>query len=344
MTPATPATRCLSRDQRIECQALRKAGQTYAEIAKLLGHSQRAVQNACTSRVTPQHKKKGRRASLTDEEGDKIEELVIGSDEGRRMTYQAIADHLWPDGSVSAAAVRYQLVKRGYARRTALQKPALTEKHKKERLKWAEEHLNWSEEQWWSILWSDETWVTRGSHRRSLVTLKKGEELLSTCVDLKKQRKKGWMFWACFSGDNAGPHLYWEKEWGTVTSERYCQQVIPLVHGWLQFFPELQFMHDNAPAHSAYLTADQLKERDIPVIFWPALSPDLNPIEHLWNILKDWLQQYYPDPNCTEKELHSHVIEAWYTIATPEQLSRLVYSMKQRCVDVIAAQGGHTRW
>jgi hypothetical protein len=80
------------------------------------------------------------------------------------------------------------------------------------------------------------------------------------------------------------------------------------------------------------------------VIPWPAVSPDLNPIEYLWNLMKDYLEEHYPDPRCTYDELRDRVTEAWRVIACPEQLASLVRTMNERCCDVIAAGGGHTRW
>jgi transposase len=43
--------------------------------------------------------------------------------------------------------------------------------------------------------------------------------------------------------------------------------------------PHLRFMQDNAPGHTAGITREDLRERGIYPIFWPAFSPDLNPIE-----------------------------------------------------------------
>jgi hypothetical protein len=58
-----------------------------------------------------------------------------------------------------------------------------------------------------------------------------GEGLLPNYIVEKVQRKEGWLFWGCFAGNIKGPSLFWEKEWGIITSESYCQHIIPLVGG-----------------------------------------------------------------------------------------------------------------
>ena len=151
------------------------------------------------------------------------------------------------------------------------------------------------------------------------------------------------MFWACFNGTEKGPYLFWEKEWGKINSETYCQRIVPLVQGWLRMRPHLKFMQDNAPGHAAKATITDLLERGIIPIFWPAFSPDLNPIEKIWNWMKDWIEREYGERIWTHERLREVVRAAWDAI-TIEQLNELIDSMHQRCLDVIAANGGHTKW
>jgi transposase len=54
-------------------------------------------------------------------------------------------------------------------------------------------------------------------------------------------------------------------------------------------------MQNGAPGHAAAETKEDLRERGIYPIFWPAYSPDLNPIETVWNRMKDWIMKKYPD-------------------------------------------------
>ena len=54
-------------------------------------------------------------------------------------------------------------------------------------------------------------------------------------------------------------------------------------------------MQDNAPGHTAKPMIKGMRERGIYPIFWPPFSPDLNPIETVWNKMKDWIAKYYPE-------------------------------------------------
>ena len=65
---------------------------------------------------------------------------------------------------ISVYTVRNALQRAGFKRYVALRKPPISEKNRKLRLDFALEYINWTDEQWDQILWSDETWVTAGSH------------------------------------------------------------------------------------------------------------------------------------------------------------------------------------
>jgi transposase len=263
------------------------------------------------------------------------------------MSYLALSQGPFSHWGVGEYAIRSSLRRRGYKRCVAYAKPPLTEANRQIRYSWAQAHIDWEPWQWWRILWSDETWITGGRHRKNWVTRRPGEELNDTCIVDKVRRKHGWMFWGCFSGITKGPHLFWEKEWSSINKESYCDRIVPLVDGWIRLNPHLSFMQDGAPGHSAAFTISQLSERGITPIHWPPFSPDLNPIEAVWNKMKDYIEAHYPDQKdgkqYTYDQLRSIVTEAWDSI-TVDTLRELIDSMHARCQAVIDAHGGHTKY
>jgi hypothetical protein len=245
--------------------------------------------------------------------------------------------------NVSEAQIRRALQKEGYARRIARLKPPISETNRLARLEWARAHLHWSEDDWGKILWTDETWVTGGRHTKVWVTRTVREELEPFCVVERAGRKKGWMLWGSISlCEGKGPCLFWEKDWGTINKESYCEHTVPVIHGWVRMNPGMQLMQDGAPGHSAEYTLNELQERGVTVITWPAYSPDLNPIETLWNRIKNELQEKYPE-KMSYDQLRAAVKAIWDAIPD-DDVRDLIRTMRQRCEAVIAANGLFTRF
>jgi len=282
-----PFTR-LTRDQRLQIQTLHEAGHLNAVIHRLFGFSKKAIQYALKHRLTPQHKRAGKRPRITTAEGDRLEAFIRASKRNRRLTYKQLYAEVFPNRpDLGPTAVRNYLSRRGYRRRVALRKPILSQANRQARLAWAWDHLYWTIEDWNRILWSDETWVRSFRHRKTYVTRKPGEELDDTCIVEKARRPGGWMFWGCFHSNIKGPYVFWEKEWGTINKETYMERIMPIVDGWNRIHsdpfsePELIFMQDNAPGHAARETIQDLLDRGVRIMKWPAFSPDLNLIENV---------------------------------------------------------------
>ena len=102
------------------------------------------------------------------------------------------------------------------------------------------------------------------------------------------------------------------------------------------------FMDDNARPHRARAVTQFLRDNAVETIPWPAMSPDINPIEHLWDILGRRVRQRDP-PVHTLNELNVALHEEWNRI-TQNQIRRLTQGMRRRMESVVRAQGGHTTY
>ncbi len=91
------------------------------------------------------------------------------------------------------------------------------------------------------------------------------------------------------------------------------------------------FQLDNDPKHTSKATVEFLKKNRVKVIQWPSMSPDLNPIEHLWGILKRQVEHHSPSSLQSLKEV---ILEEWKKIDLAK-CRQLVHSMPRSLEDLV---------
>ena len=129
---------------------------------------------------------------------------------------------------------------------------------------------------------------------------------------------------------------------GTVTAQRYRDEVLaPYVRLFQGAVGEdFIFMDDNARPHRALLVDEFLEEEGIRQMVWPALSPDLNPIEHVWDALGRAISGRQPPPR-TLQALKSSLVDEW-NLLPQVLLNNLIYSMGARCAACQVVRGDPT--
>ena len=105
---------------------------------------------------------------------------------------------------------------------------------------------------------------------------------------------------------------------------------------------EVIFQQDNDPKHTSRRAKIWFEEQDIKLLNWPAQSPDLNPIEHIWHHLKKRLSGYEKAPTGVH-QLWDRVVVEWGKISV-EECQKWIESMPRRIQAVIKAKGGHTKY
>ena len=97
------------------------------------------------------------------------------------------------------------------------------------------------------------------------------------------------------------------------------------------------FQQDNAPIHTSRQTRTFIEETEIILLPWPGQSPDLNPIEHIWDELERHVRSRKDKPkNITE--LETFLQESWSRISS-SVYQKLVSSMENRVKAVLKSRG-----
>ena len=173
---------------------------------------------------------------------------------------------------------------------------------------------------------------------------KSTEEWMPTCtLRTVKTGEPSIMVWGCMSNDGVGPLVLTE---GSVTGKKYRdilqKHILLLVLNRRRRRLATILQDDNAPIHRANVVKVWKERNELKCLEWPAQSPDLNPIENLWMILKRRISARDP-PAKTVKELKAVVQEEWKTIPV-DDVKRLVKSMPKRAKLVIKAKGFGTKY
>ena len=149
------------------------------------------------------------------------------------------------------------------------------------------------------------------------------------------------MVWGGFSLHHRTPL---QRIQGNLTGQRYRDEILqPVCVPTLQAIGQNAILQDdNARPHRARVVTEYLQQQQIRTLPWPAYSPDLAPIEHLWDELDRQVRNNNLLPN-TVDELWQLLQQEW--MAIPQRtLQTLVHSMHQRCIECLAVNGGHTRY
>lgn len=211
--------------------------------------------------------------------------------------------------------------------------------HRIARLQWARDHQQWRDD-WRTILWTDESRFALDFHDGRIRVRRLKNERYADCCILEHDRYGGGslMVWAGIWWNNRTEIVVIP---GTMTGARYLNEIVrPHVLPTVQE-NNLTLQQDNARPHTARIVMAELDA--IEVLPWPARSPDLSPIEQLWDEVGRRLRDNYELPAVNVNQLADRIRHEWNSIPQ-ETIQHLILSMPRRLTECIEKRGGHTSY
>lgn len=221
--------------------------------------------------------------------------------------------------------------------------PLLTAVQIQKRYQWAKEHATWGIEEWKKVIWSDETMLRVEDNCPRFVRLVDGHEKTADHYLKSVKHPTQVMIWSCFYYGGTGRAHVVEKN---LNSEEYIaeivnRRVVPQLRDWFEAGGGL-FQQDNAPCHVSKRTLQHLQESGVRVLPWPPSSPDINPIENLWAIVKRRVRDRQPS---TKSALISAFLSVWNRDEEIQEMcKKLVNSMPSRVEEILENKGGATKF
>ncbi len=148
------------------------------------------------------------------------------------------------------------------------------------------------------------------------------------------------MIWAAMSSAGVGSLCFLKSKVNAAIYQEMLEHIMLLSADKLYGDADFIFQKDLATAHTAKGTKSWFNDHGVTVLDWPANSPDLNPIENLYGIVKKKMRDTRPN---NADDLKAAIKATWASI-TPEQCHRLITSMPRGIDAVIHAKGGPAKY
>jgi len=269
-----------------------------------------------------------------------------------RITYK---DLIAKSEVVVSHNIIYRLLKEaGIINWIAKKRPLLTLEVASKRYAWALEHEHWTYKDWVKVIWSDECSIERelGKRREWVFRTLDQKWKKDMIQSYKKGKNVSIMIWACFWGMKRSNLYALERDFKSKKQGYSARSYIHVLDDNLLGIYQLGliFMQNNAPIHTIKAMATWFLENDINVMEWLSYSSNMNPIEHLWFILKEHvykvnsnIENVVSDKNNIKEALFDALYKAWEAL-NDYYLHNLVWSMERRIKALIKAKGWYTKY
>lgn len=326
--------------------ALKEGGKKTKEISEQVGVAKSTVRKWCArfrsdpDKQLPVTKPRSGRPRKTSNRASNVLKRTLET--RPRVTARAVKEEN-PQvfGGVSVRTVSRRVHELGYVSHKPVQKPLVTAKQKVKRVAFAKKYAAWSEDDWLNVLWSDEATFSVTCNRGGRVYRRKGSDPLDPrYVESTVKYPDTIMVWGCFSGKGLGSLVVLPKNI-RVNQNIYLELLSDHLPDSFEKTGATVFQQDGAPCHKAKSISTWLNDCGVSFIKdWPGNSPDVNPIENLWHIIKTKLQGV--DVSSVPK-LEAAIRQVWDNL-DPTYLHNLAASLPRRLEAVLKRKGLPTKY
>ena len=238
--------------------------------------------------------------------------------------------------TVSTSTLHRYLVRMDWPRKPAKRQILLSEVNKIKRLQFCQDMKQKGRNYYNRIIWTDETMVK--SHPNGEVIFFRAFKDSQPYIQHRIQNSEGVMFWGCMSRYAYGPLKVCQ---GTINGAEYLKLLKEVVVPEIRAAPfDAIYQQDNAPAHKKREVMAFLQAQTFETLNWPPHSPDLSPIEWIWNVLKMKIKAMNPRPRGKSAIIEA-VLNLWDEF-DDEMRVKIVDTFEKRIDQCIARNGGFT--
>lgn len=244
--------------------------------------------------------------------------------------------------AISAQTVRNVLHSDDYHGRVARKKSFISAANKVKRLNFAVEHGDKPQSFWDKVIWSDESKFQLFQSKRRVRVWRRPNTELETkhLVPTVKHGGGSATVWGCMTAAGVGKLEFIDGIMDQYVYKGILERNLMTSAQEFGIENDFVFQQDNDPKHTARRVKEWLNENIPNVLGWPAQSPDLNPIEHLWEHLD---RKIHEKTISNLKDLKSTIQTEWNNIPA-SVTKKLVESMPRRLQAVRKSKGNPTKY
>ena len=268
-------------------------GYKAAEISRVLGRSISTISQFLKrfwSRGSVENQARSGRPKIISERGQRKLSRIVKHDRRQPLREIAASYNSSTFEKCSVRTVQRNLHLLGFKRRAVRKAINISAVNRRRRVYWCRTKLTWTvDSEWKKVIFSDEMMINLKPDGQLKVWRKANERWRPECLGYVAGRVNTnlkIMVWGCICYSGVGMLSFID---GNMNTQKYIQTLDDYL--WpsvVKHFDDNSwiFQEDNAPAHKSRVANEWKENNNIPILYWPAQSPDLSPIENLWLLMK----------------------------------------------------------